>query len=241
MPADPKQSLRDKFIMPVVVGVSISIITAILIGEGRFAPRDTAAGQPTSPGAIAQPTATLETAPTMDTPTRGPVEPEATAPVLPTPVAEERNLTALSRIHASSVLPEEQIAGLGLVLYIPENAIDRDPTTSWVEGVGGPGIGEQLSLDFSRPVTLTRFGIRVGFDRDDDIFFKNHRLRRARLLFSDGASQNVEFEDRRGMQFVSIAHVRTTSLIIVIDQVYQSGKYDDTPIAEVEVWGYESP
>jgi hypothetical protein len=40
---------------------------------------------------------------------------------------------------------------------------------------------------------------------------------------------------------VSIGPARTPSLIIVIDEVYQSLRYDDTPIAEVDVWGYESP
>jgi hypothetical protein len=234
------QSFKDKFVIPVCIGISISIITAIVVGEGRFATLIGAAAQPTA--APAAPPATHESSAESEaTPEAAPTAAAPPTPVPPTPTAVERNLTALLRISASSVLPDEEIPGLGLVRYIPENAIDGNPTTSWVEGIEGPGIGERLSLDFSQPVTLTRLGIRVGFDRDDDIFLKNYRLHHARLLFSDGSSQSVEFEDRRGIQYVSIAHVRTTSLIIVIDEVYQSGRYDDTPIAEVEIWGYKSP
>jgi hypothetical protein len=236
MSADSKHSFGDKFIVPVVVGVSISIITAVIVGEGRFAGHTAVAEQPTL--APAAPPATRESSAGSEaTPKTAPTA----TPVPPVPTAVVRNLTALLHISASSVLPDEDIPGLGLVRYIPENATDGDPTTAWVEGVDGPGIGERLSLHFTRPVTLTRLGIRVGFDRDDDIFYKNHRLRRARLLFSDESAQIVEFEDRRGIQYVSIGPARTTSLIIVIDEVYQSLRYDDTPIAEVEVWGYESP
>jgi hypothetical protein len=108
-----------------------------------------------------------------------------------------------------------------------------------VEGVAGPGIGEQLKLVFPQPISVTRLGVDVGFDRDEPIFYANNRVRRARLLFSDGSTQSVEFLDRRGIQYVASAGVTTTFITIVIDDVYPGSKYDDTPIAEVEVWGYE--
>jgi hypothetical protein len=60
------------------------------------------------------------------------------------------------------------------------------------------------------------------------------------LIFSDGSVQTVEFLDQRGIQYVPIADVTTTSIAIVIAGVYPGSQYDDTPIAEVEVWGYES-
>ena len=138
------------------------------------------------------------------------------------------------------MLPAETLPKLGLVRYDPGNALDRNPATAWVEGAIGPGVGEQLVLTFPRPVTLVRLGFDIGFDRDDRIFAANNRVRSAKLLFSDGSVQRVEFLDQRGMQYPSFAGVTTSKLTVVIDAVYPGTKYDDTCIAEVQIWGYEA-
>jgi hypothetical protein len=163
-------------------------------------------------------------------------------PETPTPSAPPRigDLSALAVASASSTLPAETLPKLGLVRYDSGNALDRNPATAWVEGVGGPGVGEQLVFTFLRPVTLVRLGFDIGFDRDDRIFAANNRVRRAMLLFSDGSVQQVEFLDQRGMQYLSLADVTTTKLTVVIDAVYPGTKYDDTCIAGVEIWGYEA-
>jgi serine/threonine protein kinase len=126
------------------------------------------------------------------------------------------DLSALAATSASSMLPEETLPKLGLVRYDSGNALDRNPATAWVEGASGSGVGEQLVLTFPQPVTLVRLG------------------------FSDGSVQHVEFLDQRGMQYLSFAGVTTTKLTIVIDAVYPGTKYDDTCIAEVEIWGYQA-
>ena len=159
---------------------------------------------------------------------------------LPTTSAQVTDLTGLATASASSVLAPEQTVGFGLVHFDPGNALDRDPATSWVEGVAGPGIGEQLKLGFPRMISLTRLGIDIGFDRDEPIFYANNRLRRVRLIFSDGSTQSADFVDQRGIQYISIPNISTTSVVIDIEDVYHGSKYDDTAIAEVEVWGYAS-
>lgn len=169
----------------------------------------------------------------------------ATTPVIATsasvvagPTGVEENLTLLATASASSVLAPEQTEQFGLVRFDPGNALDQDLTTSWVEGVEGAGLGEQLVLAFPRPISITRLGIDVGFDRDEPIFYANNRVRIARLGFSDGSAQTFEFLDQRGIQYIPIAAVTTTSIELVIVKVYPGLKFEDTPIAEVEVWGY---
>lgn len=165
---------------------------------------------------------------------------EETAAESPTMPADT-NLTSLATASASSVLAPEQTACCGLVFFSPDNVLDRDLDTSWVEGVPGPGIGQQLVIQFARPVTIGRIGLDVGYDRDAAIFFANHRVRRVRLTFSDGSTQHINFRDRRGMQFATLAAVTTSTVALTIEDIYPGSKYDDTPIAEVEVWGYEAP
>ena len=154
--------------------------------------------------------------------------------------AEIRDLTGIAIASASSVLPSEETANFGLVRFDPGNALDRDPATSWVEGVVGSGIGQQLRLVFPEMIFLTRLGIDIGFDRDESIFYANNRVRRIHLIFSDGSAQSADFLDQRGIQYTPILNISTNSVTIVIDDVYRGSQYDDTPIAEVEVWGYTS-
>ena len=94
-----------------------------------------------------------------------------------------------------------------------------------------------MVLTFPAPVEVTQFGIVVGYDRDEEIFFANHRLRRARLEFDNGTGLVVEFQDQRGMQRINIPPTLTQTIAIVIEDVYSGARYDDTPIAEVEIWG----
>jgi hypothetical protein len=172
----------------------------------------------------------------------------ATMP-LPTPartatseqvLGEPTNMTSFATANASSTLAPEKTQRFGVVRFDPSNALDQDLTTSWVEGAAGPGVGEQLVLIFSRPVRATRVGFDTGFDRDKSIFYANNRVQSAQLIFSDGSVQTIELLDQRGIQYVPIADVTTTSIAIVITTVYPGSHYDDTPIAEVEVWGYEA-
>ncbi len=64
---------------------------------------------------------------------------------------------------------------------------------------------------------------------------------KARLIFANGTNIQVGLEDKRGIQYISIKNITSLSIVIVIEDVYRGTLYDDTPIAEIEVWGYESP
>ena len=93
-------------------------------------------------------------------------------------------------------------------------------------------------ISLAQPIVLTQLGMIVGYDSSELIFFSNYRLRRARLEFSDGSSQSVSFSDQRGMQYVALAPVRTQAVTVVIEDVYPTPIYDDTPIAEIRLVGY---
>jgi len=147
------------------------------------------------------------------------------------------NLTSLATTSASSTLSEENVRGKQ-VQYDAKRALDNDPTTSWVEGIrDSPGIGEWLKLDFEHPINVTRLELDIGYDSDEKVFFLNNRVRNAKIIFSDGTEKDVEFLDQRGIQSISIDGITTTSITIVIQQVYP-GKVNDTPIAEVRVLGH---
>jgi hypothetical protein len=166
--------------------------------------------------------------------------PSQIGPGMPTPTpttSQPRNLSPQASARASSVLPADRTAS-----YEPWKAIDGNLATAWVEGVRGPGIGETLTLDFPDTVEITHIGIAVGYDRDQETFVANNRVRRAAITFSSGYHIDQSFRDVRGRQEFTINPpeewlAEADSLTIAITDVYPGAHYDDTPIAEVEVWG----
>jgi hypothetical protein len=151
--------------------------------------------------------------------------------VLSGPATEPRNLSAFASVKASSELPSDRWG-----TYHAFSAIDGALETSWVEGVEGPGAGEWIELTFPGTVSVERIGFDVGYDRDEDLFFANNRLRRVTIVFSDGRRIELTFADARGLQVFEIDPQETLSIRVVIEDVYPGSRYDDTCLSEVEVW-----
>jgi LysM repeat protein len=148
-----------------------------------------------------------------------------------------RNLTPLATVSASSHLRTDRWGQ-----YQPWMAVDGTSATAWVEGVAGPGDGQWVMLSFPGTVEVHSVGLDVGYDKNADIFAKNNRIKRATLIFSNGERLGLGFADRRGLQTMSLARapgpsIRTTSVKVVIEEVFPGWKYDDTCLAEIQVWG----
>lgn len=150
---------------------------------------------------------------------------------------EARDLTPFAAVTASSHLPADRYG-----VYGPFAAIDGAYETAWVEGAEGPGLDEWIELSFPGPFELRAVALDVGFDKSADLFAKNNRVKRVTLVFDSGERTTVDLEDTRGLQHVALVrapgpNVETTSVRVIIDQVYPGTKYDDTCLAEIQVWG----
>jgi hypothetical protein len=150
-----------------------------------------------------------------------------------------------SNVSASSTSQAGIDAQGNTVAYDPARAVDGKNDTAW--RVDGDGAGQWLQLDFSAPVMVKKIGIIPGYDKVDpadgtDRFAQNRVVKRVRLEFSDGTSQEASFEQQRAMQFVELPQsVRTNSVRVVIEETYPpppapAGR-DFTPLSEVVVEG----
>jgi putative hemolysin len=160
------------------------------------------------------------------------------------PAAEARNLALFATASASSVLPSDRWG-----TYHAWSANDGLLSTPWSEGVDGAGVGEWIMLEFPGTIEIQGIGVSVGYDRDADdklrspeVFGNNNRLKRATLIFSNGERTTVDFADTRGVQVRPLVrapgpNIQTDSVKLVIEEVYPGALYDDTCIAEIEVWG----
>jgi hypothetical protein len=157
--------------------------------------------------------------------------------ILSTVAPEARYLSPFAEVSASSHLPSDRYGTYG-----PYAAIDGSKETAWVEGTSNSGVGEWIQLTFPGRIELHAVGFDVGFDRDADLFAKNNRVKRATLVFSNGERTTVDFEDSRGVQDFAMVrapgpNLETTFVKLIIDEVYPGTTYDDTCVAEIEVWG----
>jgi LysM repeat protein len=157
--------------------------------------------------------------------------------VVSAPSAESRNLTPLATVSVSSHLPTDRWGQ-----YQAWMATDGALGTAWVEGVAGSGTGEWIELRFPGTVEIHAIRMDVGYDKSADVFYKNNRIKRVALVFSTGERVELELADSRGMQQMVLARapgpaIETTSVKVVIEDVVAGWKYDDTCLAEIEVWG----
>ena len=157
--------------------------------------------------------------------------------VVSAPVAETRNLTPLATVSASSHLRTDRWGQ-----YQSWMVTDSRRETAWAEGIAGPGIGEWIQLTFPGTIEVHSISLDIGYDRNADVFTKNNRIKRVTLIFSNGERVELGFADRRGIQEIPLVrapgpNIETTYVRVVIEEVFPGWKYDDTCLAEIEVWG----
>lgn len=149
--------------------------------------------------------------------------------------ADEFEIPVFTRVSASSVLGDQ----LGKN-YKPENLIDCDTTTAWVENASGDGIGEWVLLEADSPQTVSGMHIANGYWSRDDLYEKNSKITRLKLSFSDGSEceYNITAYPSRGSWNVILLPepVRTTYIRIEILAAETGSLYTDTCVSEIEVF-----
>jgi hypothetical protein len=118
--------------------------------------------------------------------------------------------------------------------YDPSMLFDGDNTTAWVEADPEEGLGQSITLYFGAERQLSGFDILNGYDKDEKTLANNARVRGATLALSDGKSFEIELPDlRENNRFEFSRPVKTESVTITIDSVYEGKKYTDTAISEL--------
>ena len=64
--------------------------------------------------------------------------------------------------------------------------------SAWVEGQAGQGIGEWIAIEFDGLRTVRSIVVRNGYQKSNDIFRKNNRVRQLRAVFSQGETQTLD-------------------------------------------------
>jgi hypothetical protein len=125
--------------------------------------------------------------------------------------------------------------------FEPSNLTDGKLDTSWQPRSTSGGVGEWFQLDFDGYVRLSRCSVGNGLQLVDalgDLFLLNNRLKKARLIFSDGVEQPITFDPtQRGQVRFDVPAVRTKSVRLVVDEIEPGSKFKDLAVSEIVCHG----
>jgi hypothetical protein len=126
--------------------------------------------------------------------------------------------------------------------YGVRNLFSGDSSTAWVEGRPGTGIGETVTVEFDSHRLVKSLVVHNGYQKSQDIYQKNGRVRRLRVVFSSGNSQTFTLQDRQGAQTLTLDRPeRAYWVLLVIDDVYPGSRYTDTALSKVLVTSERVP
>lgn len=144
--------------------------------------------------------------------------------------APEIHMQDVKDVSASSYLSEKNIK------HVPDLIMDGDTTTAWVEGVDGNGEGESITFTFGDLYAVSDIKIWNGYQKSEDLYYKNARPAELELEFSDGSTEQISLQDTSsGFQEFALERHVTSYVKVKIISTYEGSKYEDTVISEIEL------
>lgn len=142
----------------------------------------------------------------------------------------EVHMRDVEDVTASSYLSEKNIK------HVPDLIMDGDTTTAWVEGVDGNGEGESITFTFGDLYAVSDIKIWNGYQKSEDLYYKNARPAELELEFSDGSTERISLQDTSsGFQEFALERHVTSYVKLKIISTYEGSKYEDTVISEIEL------
>lgn len=142
----------------------------------------------------------------------------------------------ISSITATSELIEAQYEGK--YIYPPVNIVDGKFENTWCESVqDGPGIGESITIELSKPLSFDEIQIVNGFAYKD-YYKKNNRVKDIQITqVAKKHFQQKTYtlkDDTPDWQSINFEYTQTAQTITFkIVSVYKGAKYDDTCLDDI--------
>ncbi len=138
------------------------------------------------------------------------------------------NRADIVSINASSVQTDS------LSTHYAKLVNDQNPATAWAEDADGSGIGESLTFTFNDSYLVSGMKIEGGYFKSSLSYQRNNRLKDFTLTYADGSEDVYTLEDQMKEQTIRFdSAVKTKSVKLTIDSVYEGSEYDDTCISEI--------
>jgi len=139
--------------------------------------------------------------------------------------------------HFNSIIASSEFGQQGEDTYSPEQAMDGNPKTAWVEGVQGNGTGEWIQVSSNETQKVSALKMMIGFNKTEDLYYRNNRPKEILIVFDDGSAISEKLSDEHyyGYQYIYFKEpVFTKSVRIEILSIYPGSEYHSTCISEIE-------
>ena len=207
-----------------------------LMGDVVLVPATLPAPPPAAPPPVAAP---VPTGPRQDLAAREPSAPPR--PARPRSTTEScapySGALGTERYCASSILAPQLGNSYGV-----QHLFEGTGTSAWVEGKPGQGVGEWVVVEFDGQRLIKGVEIQNGYQKNADIYQKNSRVRRLRVVFSQGESRTFTLQDQLGAQTLTFDRpIKAYWAQFIIDEVYAGSKYTDTALSRLLVASERAP
>jgi hypothetical protein len=138
-------------------------------------------------------------------------------------------------VTASSTLAPESA-------YSPSNLFDGRKEFVWVEGSSGSGEGESLVFAFERPVRMSALQVWNGYQRSDEHFSANARVKTLEIGVDGGAVQTIDLQDVKGSQRIDLPQPLSGQKVTLrVKSAYPGSKYKDLALSELVFYDGDAP
>lgn len=118
--------------------------------------------------------------------------------------------------------------------FAAANLFDGRRECVWAEGAANAGEGEGLSFEFAQLVNITAIQIWNGYQRSDNHYSANARLRNFEFGAAGSPAQSYTLADRKAGQRIELAAAaRGQKFDLKIRDVFKGGKYKDLAISDL--------
>ncbi len=143
---------------------------------------------------------------------------------------------APTALRPTSALASSTLDATSTISYRVTNLLDGDLTTAWNEGAEGPGIGEWIQFDFSQTIKLARVEIANGYQKDNERYQGNPRVKSLKVEYSNGTTQLVDLLDVMDFQAITPTIQPVDWVRFSIVSVYAGEEWDDTALSEIRFY-----
>jgi hypothetical protein len=138
-------------------------------------------------------------------------------------------------LTASSTLAPE-------TAYSPANLFDSRKEFAWAEGAASAGEGEVLTFQFDQAVNITAIQIWDGYQRSDEHFSANARVRDFDFGEKGGTARTYTLRDTKAGQKIELqAAAKGNAFELKIKSIYPGKKYKDLAISDIVFYDGAQP
>ena len=118
--------------------------------------------------------------------------------------------------------------------YPASQIADGVINTCWIEGVSGYGVNERVDFEFDDVYEVKGFNIWTGYQKSEELFYKNCRPIALMVRSEDGYSNLHKLNDSMGMQrIIFMRPIKARYISVAIAEVMPGKSEQNTCISEI--------